>query len=47
MFTNILLQMTYSIRYAWNDAILFYKLRRYMIEIHSMYFGGKMVETIE
>lgn len=47
MFTKILLQMTYPIRYAWNDASLFYELLSYMIEIHSMYFGGKMVETIE
>ena len=47
MFTKVLLQMTYPIRYAWNDASLFYKQFSYMIEIHSMYFGGKMVETIE
>ena len=47
MFTKILLQTTYPIRYAWNNASLFYELLSYMIEIHSMHFGGKMVEAIE
>lgn len=47
MFTKVLLQMTYPIRYAWNDTILFYKLHSYMIEIYSMHFGGKMIEAIE
>lgn len=39
--------MPHSIRYTWNDAIFFYELRSYIIEIHSMQSVYKMIKTIE
>mgnify|MGYP007107308678 CR=1 FL=1 len=39
--------MPHSICYTWNDAIFFYELRSYIIEINSMQSGYKMIKTVE